>query len=149
MDQVSLWIYIKTLGKKMLLVCMGCYRVGVTNDDKKQMNSGENWLVCKHDQKMELFIISNQHKIKTRNNFSNKGQLRQLCDKNQITTIASKSSAKPSASVKLALEWKRWLGGKGLFSHFPTEVCKLKLLQAKSRGNGTTFQGKMYWQRGH
>lgn len=120
------WIYMKRLRNKMFAVCFGCSCLGLTNDYKKQINSGENWLVCKHDWKMELFIISIQYKIKYRNTLRDKGQLRQLCDKNQIKTVAIKSSVRASESIKLALNWKRWLRGKQQFHHSSTDVYKLK-----------------------
>lgn len=96
-------------GSKMLLVCTGCYCLGVLNYYKEEVNLGKNWLVCKHDWKMEMFIISNRYKIKLRRTLSNKGQLRELCDKNQIKTRAIRPSVKASDSVKVAHSWKGWL----------------------------------------
>lgn len=94
---------------------------------------------------MELFIISIRYKIKYRNTLRNKGQLRQLCDKNQIKTIAIKSSVKASESSKLALNWK---SGSGENNDFITLLqISISSNDFKSRENRAIFLEKLYCQK--
>lgn len=94
---------------------------------------------------MELFIISIRYKIKYRNTLRNKGQLRQLCDKNQIKTIAIKSSVKASESIKLAPNWK---SGSGENNDFITLLqISISSNDFKSRENRAIFLEKLYCQK--